>query len=105
MGFNLDEPKTNGITALGIAAYRSNLHMMDKLVKGGADPKFVNRSGIGALYLAVKGDQRDAVSYLLQLHVPIYYENCDNSPVFLAVKKNRIEIIEQFCDRYEAQSF
>jgi ankyrin repeat protein len=72
MGFQLDEPKTNGITALGIAAYRSNISMMDRLIKGGSDPNFVNKSGIGAMYLAVKGNQVNAVSYLLSCHVAIY---------------------------------
>jgi hypothetical protein len=88
-GFPIDSPKDNGITPLGIASYRGNTSMMDRLVTAGADPHFLNKQGIGALYLALKGDKFDSVKYLLNKKVKIYNDDSnqlDNSPVFMAVK-------------------
>lgn len=37
LGFPLDEPKSNGVTALGIAVHNDDLEIIDMLIKGGAD--------------------------------------------------------------------
>ena len=93
MDFPLDEVKDNGITALGIAAYRGNVSMMERLVNAGSDPYFTNQKGIGAMYLALKGDKLESIMYLLNKNVPIHYENleiADNSPIFYAIKLGRL---------------
>jgi len=54
--FPLDAQKNNGITAVGIAAYRGNTAMLQRLVTGGADPFIVNKNGIGSIYMALKGN-------------------------------------------------
>ena len=75
MDFPIDEPKNNGITALGIAAYRGNVPMMQRLFNAGANPLFINKSGIGALYLSLKGNKLDSTVFLLNKGVPMWYED------------------------------
>ena len=82
--------------------------MMERLINAGADPQFLNKQGIGALYLALKGDKFDSTKFLVNKRVPIYNDDpscVDNSPVFMAVKQNRTKALELFCDRIEAETF
>jgi ankyrin repeat protein len=104
MGFTIDEPKSNGITALGIAAYRGNLTILEMLLQAGADQKYLNQAGIGAMFLALKGDKLESVQYLLQKHVPIWHADPqyrDNSPIFFAVRRNRTQALGLFLDKYK----
>ena len=55
MKFDVQWPKNNGVTALGIAALAGDMRAFHMLIDGGADPAFTNRQGIGVLYLAIKG--------------------------------------------------
>ena len=46
--------------------------------------------------------------YLLNLNVPIWYEEAEfveNSPVFVAIKMNRSQVIELFCDKINQEEF
>lgn len=52
--YPLDYTKNNGVTAIGIAAYRGNLKILDLLYRAGADINLISKTGAGALYLAIK---------------------------------------------------
>ncbi len=52
--YPLDYTKNNGVTAVGIAAYRGNLKILDLLYRAGADINLTSKTGAGALYLAIK---------------------------------------------------
>ena len=54
--FPLDSEKNNGVTAVAIAAYRGNVQMVERLVRGGADPFILNKNGIGTIHMALKGN-------------------------------------------------
>ena len=58
MQYDLDRPKNNGVTALGIAALGNQARFFTILLDNGADPHYVNDRGIGALYLAIKGKSK-----------------------------------------------
>ena len=101
MKFDVQWPKNNGVTALGIAALAGDQRAFHMLIDGGADPKFTNRQGIGALYLAIKGKSLSIIQSLVNMHVPIYNNEphkLDNSPVFFAVKAGNIDAMEVFVD-------
>ncbi len=69
--FPVDATKKNGVTAAGIAAFRGNIDML-QILSERVDFHFTNNQGIGAMYLAVKGDKVDSVRYLLGKKVSIY---------------------------------
>jgi ankyrin repeat protein len=52
--FPVDAMKQNGVTAMGIAAYKGNVIMME-ILKEKSNLMFTNANGIGPLYLAIKG--------------------------------------------------
>ena len=100
--YDLNIPKKNGVTALGIAALADNKDAFVALLDGGADPFYVNDKGIGALYLAIKGKARVLAQYLVNMQVPIHYSEPqyqDSSPVFYAVRMNYREALEIMADR------
>ena len=43
MNYELNQPKNNGVTALGIAALGGKLDLFTLLVDSGADPHYTNR--------------------------------------------------------------
>jgi len=52
--YPLDYTKKNGVTAVGIAAYRGNMKILDMLYRAGADINLTSKHGAGPLYLAIK---------------------------------------------------
>ena len=89
MRFPLDQSKTNGVTALGIAAYKGSVEIIDLLVRAGANINLTSKSGIGPLYLAIKSKKVEAVQKLVDNKACLYYEQLsfiDNSPLFFAVR-------------------
>jgi ankyrin repeat protein len=54
--YPLDYTKNNGVTAVGIAAHKGSIELLDMLYRAGADINFTSKSGIGALFLAVKSN-------------------------------------------------
>ena len=52
--YPLDYTKNNGVTALGIAAFKGKINLLDMLYKAGADINVTAKNGISALYLAIK---------------------------------------------------
>lgn len=100
--YDVNIPKNNGVTALGIAALTDNQRHFTLLMDAGADPAFSNERGIGALYLAVKGKSKVLVQYLVNLQVPIFTPEplrVDNSPIFYAVRTNFMEAVEIMADQ------
>ena len=58
------------------------------------------------MYLSVKGNQLEAVRFLLARRVPIHYERpekVENSPIFYAIRQNNLAVIELFCDQNTEQ--
>jgi ankyrin repeat protein len=87
-GFPVDAIKKNGVSAMGIAAYKGSLEMMD-ILSSKSDLNFTNLQGIGPMYLAIKGNKPDAIRYLIGKKVRIHYdkqEQNDNSPIFYAIR-------------------
>ena len=69
--YPVDAMKKNGVTAMGIAAFRGNIKMMELLAEK-SNLQFVNAQGVGPMYLAVKGNKVDSIRFLLARRVPIY---------------------------------
>ena len=57
--YPLNYTKNNGVTAVGIAAYKGNIKIMDMLYKAGADINQTSKHGAGPLYLAIKQNKID----------------------------------------------
>lgn len=64
--YPLNYTKHNGVTAVGIAAYRGNLKILDILYRAGADINLTSKHGAGPLYLAIKQDRIEIVKYLVE---------------------------------------
>lgn len=62
--YPVDAMKKNGVTAMGIAAFRGNVQMME-LLSERSNLLFVNSQGVGPLYLAVKANKTDSIRFLL----------------------------------------
>ena len=73
MEYDLNKPKNNGVTALGIAALANHESFFTTLMDNGADPTFVNNRGIGALYLAIKGKSKLLTQLLVNLGVTVHF--------------------------------
>lgn len=89
MKFPLDYDKNNGITALGIASLKGYLPIIQLLVDADSDINHTSKNGIGALYLAIKGNHYDAAKYLLEKGANIYLNDpvkADFSPIFFAIR-------------------
>jgi hypothetical protein len=54
MKYPLNYTKNNGVTAVGIAAFRGNLKILNLLYLAGADLNITSKHGAGPLYLAIK---------------------------------------------------
>ena len=96
LGYNLNQPKNNGVTALGIAALADQKKSFVSLLDAGADPFLLDEKGIGVMYLAIKGKSRMLLQYLLNLKVPIYSKEAgyrDNSPIFYAIRSQNREAV------------
>ena len=88
--FPRDMEKNNGVTAVGIAAYMGSIEMLQVLNEYDADLFHLDTNGIGALYLAIKAKQPDAIMWLLGRNLPIYMPlipHRDNSPIFFAIRE------------------
>jgi ankyrin repeat protein len=89
MKFPLDYDKNNGITALGIASLKGYRHLIQLLVEAGSEINHTSKNGIGALYLAIKGNHYDCSKYLLDKGAHIYLNDpvkADFSPIFFAIR-------------------
>lgn len=64
--YPFNEPKVNGITALGISAIHGKLQIMKKLVENGADVNLTSPAGISPLYLAIKARNIECIRYLFE---------------------------------------
>ena len=98
--FPVDSMKKNGVTSMGISAYRGNVQMMEMLAER-SNLQFVNSQGIGPMYLAVKGNKTDSIRFLLSRRVPIFNnqpDKTDNSPIFFAIRQSNLNALEIFCD-------
>ena len=73
--YPLNEPKVNGITALGISAIHGKLQIMKKLVENGADVNLTSPAGISPLYLAIKARNIDCIRYLFEKGAKSYYND------------------------------
>jgi ankyrin repeat protein len=73
--YPLNEPKVNGITALGISAIHGKLQIMKKLVENGADVNLTSPAGISPLYLAIKARNIDCIRYLYEKGAKSYYND------------------------------
>ena len=95
--------KSNGVTALGIAAYQGSIEMMQALVDGGCDIKHTNNQGIGPMFMAIKSNQIDSIRFLLGKQLPVWLKgqahSRDNSPVFYAIRQRNMAALELFADR------
>lgn len=69
--YPVDAMKKNGVTAMGIAASRGNIKMME-LLSEKSYLKFVNTQGVGPMFLAIKFNKPDSIRFLLARGVPIY---------------------------------
>ena len=102
--YPLNEPKINGITAVGISAIHGKLQIMKKLVESGADVNVTSPAGISPLYLAIKARNIDCIRYLYEKGAKSYYDDAiwvDFSPVFLAVTTCMVSVLEIMCDNRE----
>ena len=53
------------------------------------------------MYLAIKGNHKDVVKYMITHKTPIYNKDpahVDNSPIFFVLKARNHDIMELFCD-------
>lgn len=102
--YPLNEPKVNGITALGISAIHGKLQIMKKLVENGADVNLTSPAGISPLYLAIKARNIECIRYLFEKGAKSYLNDpiwVDFSPVFLAVTTCMVSVLEIMCDLKE----
>ena len=80
---------------------RGSVEMLELLHANGANVDQTSPAGIGPLYLAIKAQQTEAVSFLLEAGARPFYSDpikVDYSPVFLAVKMSQVSVIEGMCD-------
>ena len=66
--FPIDAIKKNGVTAMGIAAYKGSVPML-QLLSEKSDLGFSNMQGVSPIYLAIKGDKIDAIRFLISKQV------------------------------------
>jgi ankyrin repeat protein len=91
MGYPLDKLKSNGISALAIAAIKGNLQIMKLLIDSGADVNLVGKSGVCPLYMAMKAMNLECVSFLLDMEAGIFINDPiwnEMSPLFYAIRLN-----------------
>lgn len=97
MKYPLNYTKNNGVTALGIAAFKGHLKILDMLYRAGADINI----GTSPLYLAIKTDKIDAVKFLIErgalVHDPTSV-NSDYSPLFQSINLGNLPALEVICD-------
>ena len=72
MEYPLNETKNNGVTAIGIAAFKGNMHILDMLFNAGADINKANKIGVSPLYLAIKANHLDCVQYLVERNAVLH---------------------------------
>lgn len=87
--YPLDYAKNNGVTAIGIAAFKGDLKILELLYKAGADINLTNMNGVSPLYLAIKGRRFDCAKFLIEHKAIVHYSDKDHSkfsPLFFAIK-------------------
>ena len=83
--YPLNYTKNNGVTAVGIAAYKGNIKIMDMLYKAGADINQTSKHGAGPLYLAIKQNKIDVIKYLVERNAFVHLydpSQSDYSPLY-----------------------
>ena len=95
MKYEIDRPKANGVTAVGISALANNERIFGKLIKAKADLFYLNSKGIGILYLGIKGNAINLIKEMLFRGVPILNvkdkNHIVNSPIFFAASSDLYE--------------
>ena len=95
--FPLDEQNNRRETAVSIAAQRGNIGGLAVLINAGAKLDVLNKHDISALYLAILNDQDEAVELLVKSGALVFCNQTnkqkDNSPIFLAIRKQRKKYI------------
>ena len=86
MEYDLNKPKNNGVTALGIAALAGQELFFSILMDNGANPGYVNERGIGALYLAIKGKSKLLTQLLVNLGLAVHFP--DGNKVGIHLKQH-----------------
>lgn len=101
MKYPLNNAKNNGVTAVGIAAFKGNLTITDLLYKGGADINLTSKHGAGPLYLAIKQENMDCVKYLIERSAFVHLYDpmqSEYSPLFQSIKLGNFAAVELICD-------
>jgi ankyrin repeat protein len=108
LGFPLDDLKSNGVTALGIAVHNSDYTCMKLLIMAKASINKVAlkpEPGVSPLNLAVKQQNVQAAEILLKSGAHIYYssqpELIDHSPLFNAIRQQDTQMLQLFCNYYQ----
>ena len=99
--FPLNYTKNNGVTAVGIAAFRGNLKVLEMLYKAGADINVTSKEGAGPLYLAIKQDRIDCIKYLIERNAFVHLydpSQAEFSPLFQSIKLANFAALECICD-------
>lgn len=102
MEFPLEAPKHNGINALGIAAYKGNLPLLQGLHDYGLDINTVTKKGITPLNLAIKSGNMPCIKYLIDNGAnPIIKELQSNElqPLFQCIKHGNLEALKLIYDK------
>ncbi|XP_013401483.1 ankyrin-1 isoform X1 [Lingula anatina] len=82
------------LNALHLAAKGGHSHVVDTLVKAGLDPNVQLNQGHSALYLAAKEGHVNCVRKLLSLGAKLDHLNVNLSPLFIAARKGKVEVIK-----------
>jgi ankyrin repeat protein len=94
LGFNINHPKKNGITPLGIAAYEGHLNVVKYLVSKGADTYPKQNYAISPVNLACRQGNNQIVKFLLKYKKVSDSVRNEKGAVLRAVKTNNIELLE-----------
>ena len=105
--FDLNRQNTDGDTATHIAAQKGNLRHLKVLVEGGAEINILNNHSLSPLYLAILNNKQDCVDFLLESGAKAFHSGSevekDRSPIFLAIRDQRTEILTSIFDQLDAE--
>ena len=92
---NVDQPTTQGKTALMAAAKQGNLELLHALLTAGANPNASNQNGGTPLLYAVAGGSLAATQRLQTAGASIMQRSSNGwSPLMMAVAKRRVSLVE-----------
>ena len=89
------------MTAIGIAAYRGNMKILDLLYRAGADLNLTSKTGAGPLYLAIKQDRIEVVKYLIERNAFVHLydpSQSEYSPLYQSIRLGNFQALECICD-------